>query len=122
MPKTKVIIYKEASGEVPLLSWMDGLPRKVVDKWTQRFEMLEDFGHDLRRPTFAPLRDKIYELRVDRQRVHYRVLCGFVDQDVVLLSHGCFKEGRVPDIEINKAIANRQNYLDNPAAHEYIES
>ena len=121
MPRTEVVIYKERSGEVPLLRWMDSLSRKLQNKWTQRFEILEEQGYDLRRPIIEFLRDEIYALRVKRGRVNYRVLYGFVGQNIVLLSHGCSKEDKVPDGEINKAIEHRNNYLCNPEVHKYIE-
>ena len=121
MPRTEIVIYKEKSGKVPLLEWMDRLPRKVQDKWTERLEDLREFGHELRRPICDKLRDEIYELRVKRGRVHYRVLYSFVGQNIVLLSHGCFKVKRVPDIEIDRAISRREAYLSNPEAHTYIE-
>ena len=121
MPKAEVIIYKERSGEVPLLRWMDSLPRKLRKKWTARFELLEEHGYDLRRPIMDYLRDEIYELRVKRGKVNYRVLYGFVGQNVVLLSHGCSKEGKVPEGEIDKAIERRNNYLSDTEAHTYVE-
>lgn len=121
MPRTETIIYKESSGRVPLLEWMDGLPRKVQDKWTERFEELEEFGRDLRRPISEYLRDHIRELRVRRGNVNYRVLYSFVGEDVVLLSHGLSKEDKVPNVEIDRAITRRENYLSNPVAHTYIE-
>ena len=121
MPKAEVIIYREKNGEVPLLRWMDSLPRKLQDKWTTRFDILETQGYDLRRPICDFLRDDVYELRVRWKRVNYRVLYGFVGQNVVLLSHGCSKEGNVPEGEINKAIERRENYLSDPEAYTYVE-
>jgi len=121
MPRTETIIYKELNGKVPLLEWMDTLPPKIVHKGTERFENLEENGHELKRPICAPLRDKIRELRIDRGKVHYRVLYTFVGQNFVLLSHGCYKEKRVPEIEIDRAIKHRENFLSNPQAHTYIE-
>lgn len=121
MPRTETIIYKERSGKVPLLEWMNKLPRKVRYKWTERFEDLQEFGCDLRRPISAFLRDGIYELRVRRGNMNYRVLYSFVGENVVLLSHGLSKERKVPDVEIERAITRRENYLSNPVAHTYIE-
>jgi len=121
MPKAEVIIYKEKNGEVPLLRWMDGLSRKLRKKWTARFEELEKHGYELRRPICDYLRDEIHELRVKRGKVNYRVLYGFVGQNVVLLSHGCSKKGKVPEGEIDKAIERRNNYLSDREAHTYVE-
>lgn len=121
MPRTGILIYKEQGGNAPLLDWMDTLPSKIVNKWTERFESLEEYGHELRRPIIAPLRDKIHELRVDKQRVHYRVLYTYVGKNIVLLSHGCSKIRKVPEAEIDRAIQRRENFLRDPDAHTYIE-
>lgn len=121
MPRTETIIYKERSGRVPLLEWMSKLPRKVRYKWTERFEDLREFGHELRRPISAYLRDEIYELRARRGSVNYRVLYSFVGGNIVLLSHGCSKIEKVPDVEIDRAISRREAYLSDSVAHTYIE-
>ena len=121
MPGTEIVIYKEKNGRAPLLDWMDKLPQKVVDKLTARFELLKQFGFELRRPICDYLRDEIYELRLRTGRLNYRVLYSFVGQNVVLLSHGCCKEKKVPEDEINRAIKNRENYLSEPQAHTYTE-
>ena len=121
MPWTETVTYKEKSGKVPLLEWMGSLPRKVQDKWTVRFDLLEQFGYELKRPICDYLRDEIRELIVNKGRVHYRVLYTFVGQNIVLLSHGCYKKKKVPEIEIDRAIERRKNYLSNPKAHTYEE-
>ncbi len=95
------------------------MPRKVRLKWIARLERLEQLGYELRRPESDSLRDGIHELRLKKGRVHYRILYAFVDQNVVLLSHGCTKEDEVPNKEIDKAILNRKNYLSNPSIHTY---
>ncbi|UCC22103.1 MAG: type II toxin-antitoxin system RelE/ParE family toxin [Planctomycetota bacterium] len=121
MPRTDIVIYKDRSGEAPLLKWMDRLPRKVQNKWTQRFAVLREFGCELRRPICDYLRNEIYELRVKRGKVNYRVLYSFVGQNIVLLSHGCSKEKEVPASEIDRAVYYRENYLSDPRAHTYVQ-
>jgi len=44
----------------------------------------------------------------------------FIGRDVVLLSHGCTKEKRVPKTEINRAIRNRDKYVQDIKAHTYV--
>jgi hypothetical protein len=117
MPRTELIFYKEKDNSVPLLKWMSSLSQKVKNKWTARFELLGQFGFDLRRPHCDILRDGIYELRLKMGTINYRVLYAFVGRNVVLLSHGLSKEGKVPEAEINRAIINRNNYLAKPPIH-----
>jgi len=64
MPLTKVVLYREDDGSVPLLDWLDGLQPKVIAKCRVRIERLRELGHELRRPEAYYLRDGIYELRV----------------------------------------------------------
>jgi phage-related protein len=117
MPRANVVIYQEKTGEVPLLGWLDGLPAKVRDKCIAKVELLAETGYDLRRPHCDLLGQGIWELRARHGTVHYRILYAFVGKNIVLLSHGCTKERRVPKSEINRAIKNRDNYKKNPEAH-----
>jgi hypothetical protein len=121
MPKTLVLIYREAEGSTPLLEWLDGLPEKAQDKITARVELLAERGHELRRPHCDYLEQEIYELRVRLGHVQYRILYGFVGQNVVLLSHGCTKEDVVPKAEITRALRNLAAYKSAPARHTYGE-
>lgn len=71
MPRTKVVIYQEEDGRVPLIGWLDRLPSKVQDKCIVKVEMLEQQGHELRRPHCDFLQNGIYELRVSFSHVNY---------------------------------------------------
>jgi phage-related protein len=120
MAKTEVVIYQEQKGQVPLLSWLDSLPSIVQDKCIALVERLAEMGYDLRRPHCDILRDGIYELRARHRNVNYRILYAFIGQNIVLLSHGFTKEKKVPDKEINRAIKNRDSYIQDAKAHTYI--
>ncbi len=74
MPRTKIYLYRTKKGSIPLRDWLDDLPTKVQIKCIERIEELERLGYRLRRPIADYLRDKIYELRVKRQNVNYRML------------------------------------------------
>lgn len=63
MPRTKIALYREDDGTVPLLAWLDSIPDKARDKCVVRIERLREQGHELRRPEADFLRDGIYELR-----------------------------------------------------------
>jgi hypothetical protein len=49
--------------------------------------LLENFGHELRRPHADFLRDGIYELRPTSQNVNYRILYAFVGKQAAIVSH-----------------------------------
>jgi len=121
MPKTEVLIYQESVGQVPLLDWLDHLPAKVQDKCYERIERLSLLGNELRRPLSDFLRNGIYELRVRKGNVNYRVLYAFAGKDLVLLSHGCTKIKKVSDSEIDQAIRNLEQFKNDRDAHTYSE-
>ena len=119
MPKTEIRIYQELDGTVPLLEWLDGFSPKIQDKCIAKIEELAEFGRELRRPHCDILHSGIYELRVRRQNVNYRILYGFCGKDIILLSHGCTKEAKVPEKEIERAKNNLNAFMKNPKAHTY---
>ena len=121
MPKTKVVFFKEDDGSVPILEWLDSLQEKALDKCTVKIERLAELGHELRRPEADFLRNGIYELRVSKQHVNYRMLYFFHGRTAAVVSHGLVKEAAVPSKEIEKAIERKRKFEGNPKAHSYEE-
>ena len=56
-----MIFYKE-DDKVAIREWLRSLPEKVGRKCLLYLDMLEQHGHELRRPIADLLRDGIYEL------------------------------------------------------------
>jgi hypothetical protein len=121
VPTTAVIFYREGE-RVLFREWLKSLPVKVQRKCLSYLDLLEDQGHELRRPVADLLRDGIHELRPTSQGVNYRILYFFRGRNVVVVSHGLSKESRVPDVEINRAIERKQSFEANPEAHSYRRS
>lgn len=121
MPRTKVLFFREDSGEVPTLKWLDGLPLKARVKCIERIERLRELGHELRRPEADYLRDEIYELRVSLQGINHRVLYFFHGKALAVLSHGIVKEREVPPKEISRAIERKIKFKSNPKQYSYEE-
>ena len=119
MPRTKVVLYQEADGTVPLLTWLDRLPDKAKDKCTVALGRLVELGHELRRPEADLLRDGIYELRVRLRRVNYRMLYFFHGNVAAVVSHGLVKEDRVPPKEIDWALQRKRSFEANPVVHTH---
>jgi phage-related protein len=119
VPRTKVVLYQEADGTVPLLTWLDRLPDKAKDKCTVALGRLVELGHELRRPEADLLRDGIYELRVRLRRVNYRMLYFFHGNIAAVVSHGLVKEDRVPPKEIDWALQRKRNFEANPVVHTH---
>ena len=112
----------------PVLKWLATLPRKAQAKCQAYLLQLEEFGHELKRPVAAYLRDGIHELRPSYQGVHYRLLYFFAspgkskaaeEARIVVVSHGLMKERVVPEAEIDRAIERKSKFEANPERHTF---
>lgn len=121
MPLTRLNLYREVDGTVPVIDWLRALPRKPRDKCRLALARLRDQGHGLRRPEVDLLRDGIYELRVGLRGVNYRLLYFFHGNVAAVVSHGLVKERVVPPREIDAAVARRAAFLADPSAHTYYD-
>jgi phage-related protein len=117
MPQTRVVLFRDDDGTVPLLEWLDSLPDKVQDKCVTRLRRLEQLGHELRRPEADLLRNGVYELRVGSQGTNYRILYFFHGTIAAVVSHGLVKERQVPPAQIELAIRRMRQYLSDPSGH-----
>lgn len=124
MPQTTIVFYKGEDGEVPVLVWLRALhrrDRRAAAACIARIQRLAAMGHALRRPEADYLRDSIYELRVRRGRVQYRILYFFHGQRLAVLAHALTKEGQVPPAEIERAIRRKDAFAQDPEKHSYAE-
>ena len=83
VPRVRVIFYKEDDGTVPMVEWVEALPKKVREKCFEWIERLMTSGYELHRPYADLLRDGVHELRLRFQKVNYRMLYFFS------WKHGC---------------------------------
>jgi phage-related protein len=120
MPRTEVVFFKDHENSVPVLDWLDGLPRKIQNKCYVKVERLEELGHELRRPEADFLEQGIYELRIGYRGVNYRVLYAFHEKEAVLL-HGLVKEKVVRETDLNIAISRLNVFRNDPKSHTYSE-
>ena len=117
MPATEIRLFRDEDGSTPILEWLERIERRnrtTYEKCRSYLQRLADFGRELRRPTADYLRDGIYELRIKHLGVNYRILYGFVGQDIVLVSHGITKEKKVPSKEIALAAERMLKYRSKP--------
>jgi phage-related protein len=119
VPRIRVIFCKEDDGTVPMVEWIEGLPKKPREKCFEWIERLMTFGHELHRPYTDSLRDGIHELRVRYQNVNYRMLYFFHGKTAAVITHGLIKEKRVPDKEIDKAVELKKRFEANPESHTF---
>ena len=122
MPKTRVVLFRDADGSCPFLEWFGELPPKVQDKCYLRLERLREMGPALRQPEADLLRDGIYELRVGFRGVHHRMLYFFHGVIAAVVSHGLVKEQVVPPKEIDRAVERKKQFEADPSRHTYQEA
>ena len=122
MPSCHVVFYQDKDGRAPALDWLTELRKtdaKAFTKCHAALARLASLGHELRRPEADFLRDGIYELRVRRGSVNYRLLYFFHGRTVSVVSYGLTKEASVPATDINRAISAKAEFTANPAAHTF---
>jgi phage-related protein len=124
MPATQIRLFRDDDGSVPVLEWLAKVEtrnRKAYEKCRSYLQRLAEFGRELRRPTADYLRDGVYELRINHLGVNYRLLYGFVGQNIVLVSHGITKEQKVPVKEIELAVERLAIYRSDPKKYASTE-
>ena len=124
MPETDIVFYQDENGNVPVLDWMKQLAKKdtrAYKKCVWLIGQLEDRGCELARPHSGYLRDGVHELRARIGKVNYRVLYGFVADEIALLACGLTKEKRVPPNEIDRAVARIEEYKQDPQRFGHVE-
>jgi phage-related protein len=120
MPRTDVLFYQDDKSSVPVLEWLDSLPRKVQNKCYVRIERLEELGHELRRPESDLVEQGIHELRIRFQSVNYRMLYAFHEKAAVLL-HGLTKEKEIGAGDLKIALSRLNEFRKDPNMYTYSE-
>jgi hypothetical protein len=124
MPRADVVFYRQDDGEVPVLDWLKELRRsdhRAYETCVAAIERLGVSGHELRRPLADFLRDGIYELRIRKGRVNYRILYFFHGRNLAILGHALTKEDKVPKKDIERTIRRKKAFDTDPARHSYFE-
>jgi phage-related protein len=119
MPETEVLFYREDDGSVPVVGWLATLPDDARDRCIARIQLLEEKGHELRRPHAENVGDGLYELRVKFYRENLRMLYFFHGRTIAVVSHGFFKEREIPPGEIEEAAARMEAFKANPDRHTF---
>src|SRR5882762_2964284 len=124
MPRTEVVFYQEDDGHVPVLDWLKELrlnDQRAYETCVPAIERLVELGHELRRPLADLLRDGIYELRIRKGRMNYRILYFFHGRNLAILGHALTKEDKVPKADIERAIRRKKAFVADSVKHSYSE-
>ncbi|MFH0775652.1 MAG: type II toxin-antitoxin system RelE/ParE family toxin [bacterium] len=116
--KRVVTFYKTADGKYPIQDFLDSLPGKVVQKVIWVLSLLEDLDV-VPSSYFKKLIGEIWECRIQFGSNTYRIFCFFVDNSVVVLTHGFVKKSqKIPKSEIKRAEDYRKDFLRRRTKHE----
>lgn len=119
MPQVQLLFYREEAGNVPMVEWMQPIPKMAMDKCRKRLELLKNLGHEIQWPYADFLRDGIYELKLSHGSQLYRRLYFYHGRLAVVISHGLIKESKVPEIEIEHALNRMRKFRVNPQKHSF---
>lgn len=120
MPQTTILLYCEESGSAPLVEWLASLPEAAQVRCAAKLSLLEQQGYDLRRSHCDVIASTgLHELRVKHLRVNYRMLYFFHGQNLVVVSHGFSKEGKIPPKEIKLAQDRKGHFELDPELHTF---
>lgn len=112
MKKFDVIAYTKSDGTVPVNEFLYLLSEKMRAKTLKEFELLEDYGNELREPYTKHIRDGIFELRIKSGTDISRVMYFFYTGRRIVLTNGFIKKtNKTPEKEIALAQKYRHDYL-----------
>lgn len=115
-----VTFYKTADGKCPVQDFLDSLPGKAAQKVTWVLKLVEELDI-IPSSYFKKLEgtEEIWECRIVFGSNSYRVFCFFVDNSLVVLTHGFMKKSqKTPRPEIERAEAMRRDFLKRRTRHE----
>ena len=114
----RVVFYREQSGRVPVLRWLENLPAQHQTKCLSLIRRLGSEDDRLQFPHTRHLIDGIHELRVRFGRIRYRIFYFFWHGNIAVIAHGIVKKtSAVPPREIETARRRKSQFENNPSRH-----
>ncbi len=106
-----VVFYETADAKRPVEEWLRKQPAKVQAKFAWIFDLLEEHGMNVGEPYVAPLRGKIWEVKLEHQRVQYRLLFFPGPRRRLVMLHGFVKKKqRTPAKELETTEQRMADY------------
>ncbi len=114
----RVVLYREQSGRVPLVEWIEKLPTQHRRKCRVAIQRLQNRGSQIRFPHAQHLRNGIFELRTRFGKVRYRLFYFWHGDTGAVITHGIVKKtGAVPERDIATALQRKSRFEANPTIH-----
>ena len=113
MDQFVVEFYEMQNGERPAEEFLNELDIKMRSKLVMTLKVLQEKGNGLREPYSKHLEDGIFEIRGKVGTDISRVLYFFYFGGKIILTNGFIKKSqKTPRGEIEKAKANRKDFLE----------
>jgi phage-related protein len=108
----RIHLYRSAAGQSPVEEFLTALAERDRAKVMAALDYLAEQGPELRRPHAAHVRGKLWELRISRARNEYRLLYFFMEEQIVVVTHGFVKKTQdLPTREIDTAGRRMSDYV-----------
>lgn len=108
----EVTFYETAKGERPAETWLRGQPVKAQARFARIFDLLEEHGTNVREPYVSHVRGKIWEVRIEHDRVQRRLLYFSAPERKFVVLHGFVKKTqKTPPKEIEVAEQRMRDYM-----------
>ncbi len=107
----EVTFYETAQGARPAEAWLRDQPVKAQARFAWVFNLLEEHGTSVKGPYVSHLRGKIWEVRVEHQKVQRRLLYFSAPERKFVMLHGFVKKTqKMPPKEIEVAEQRMRDY------------
>ena len=105
--------FEKSNGECPFQMFLNGRNKKTEASFFKLLDILIVQGTNLKQPYSNPLRDGIRELRIKYASYQYHALYfWFHRSNTYVITHGIITQSDVvPDVEIDRAIKYRNEFL-----------
>jgi phage-related protein len=107
-----VIFYETPQGARPAEAWLREQGPRVGARFGRIFDLLEEYGTNVRRPYVARVIGRVWEVRVEQERVQRRLFYFAAPGRKFVMLHGFVKKTRkAPLKEIEVAQRRLTDYL-----------
>ena len=109
----EVIFYETPHGVRPAEEWLQEQGPKVGARFGRVFDLLEEHGTNVKGPYVAHVRGKLWEVRVEQEKVQRRLLYFTALGRKFVILHGYVKKTqKAPPREIEVAEQRMKDYMN----------
>jgi len=115
----KIKFFIKSNGQIPVFEYIESLNEKEKAKVLKYIEFLRGHNGILNEPYSKHIKGKIRELRIDfsknRHHIFYFI---FISRNIILLHAFLKKTNKTPILEINRALTNYIEVINNQKMYE----